>query len=345
MLSLQEDTCLIHAWEALYAQMIRSFVAAIPSFSDFEVICPVWIWSGSKSEYRFNRSLPYCAASSNRNVSLWWVQHVWRFWSNFVLHNCFCYVGLLLAIRIQTGTANVAVLSTYDHPCYQKLLPRHIADLQSYPSKVLKCLNAGRFTVKVKGGRGHAVALAWGTWVVYKSYIEDGCCKAKQSHTLYLWKTTLFLSYCIKAQKNFTSQLFPPTPETPLKLWVLDDTMTTKQWEANINQMRFVVHEHNLLLPHAPQQIEAWSMSSQAYRPHQSRTCISSMLQKPDSRASSTILPTIIYRVPASAMLLSDTISYWLWFHLNLALSSDPSHCWTSRERACSVTSHILRHK
>ena len=164
----------------------------------------------------------------------------WRFWSNFVLHDCFCYVGLFLAIRTSnwdlrlSSLKNMAALfSAYDRSCYQKLLPTHIADLQSYPTEVLKCFSAGGFTVKVKGGLGHAVALDEAHEMCINRDMKMAVARPTQP---YLRKTTLFFSYRIKAQKNFTSQLFPPTPETPPKSRVLDDTMTTKQWESNINR-------------------------------------------------------------------------------------------------------------
>lgn len=41
----------------------------------------------------------------------------------------------------------------------QKLIPNHLADIECYPHDLLKCFRAARFTVKVKGGMGHAVAL------------------------------------------------------------------------------------------------------------------------------------------------------------------------------------------
>lgn len=51
------------------------------------------------------------------------------------------------------------LFSAYDRHCYQKLIPRHIADIESFPTEVAQCFEAGGFTVKIKGGLGHAVAL------------------------------------------------------------------------------------------------------------------------------------------------------------------------------------------
>ena len=52
------------------------------------------------------------------------------------------------------------LFSAYDRPTsYSKILPNHLADIQSYPTDLLGCLRAGGFTVKFTGGIGHAVAL------------------------------------------------------------------------------------------------------------------------------------------------------------------------------------------
>lgn len=51
------------------------------------------------------------------------------------------------------------LFSAYDRPCYQRLLPKHIADIQKYPDEVVHCFRAGGFTVMLRGEIGHAVAL------------------------------------------------------------------------------------------------------------------------------------------------------------------------------------------
>ena len=47
----------------------------------------------------------------------------------------------------------------YDRPIYQRLLPEHIADIESFPKEIIDSFTAGGFTVKVTKGLNHAVAL------------------------------------------------------------------------------------------------------------------------------------------------------------------------------------------
>ena len=47
----------------------------------------------------------------------------------------------------------------FDRPIYQRLLPKHIADIESFPKEIVDSFTAGRFTIKVTKGLNHAVAL------------------------------------------------------------------------------------------------------------------------------------------------------------------------------------------
>ena len=148
-----------------------------------------------------------------------------------MFNDCFCYVTLFLSIRTSNWELRMSSLkcmvplfSAYDRPCYQRLLPTHIADLQKYPDEVVDCLQAGGFTVKLQGQIGHAIALDECHEMCINRDLKMAVVRPS---TAYLKKMTYFFSYRIKAQKQFTSQLFP-SPALPTKITVWDSTSHTK---------------------------------------------------------------------------------------------------------------------
>ena len=86
--------------------------------------------------------------------------------------------------------------------------------------------------MKVKGGIGHAVALD----EAHEMCINRDLKMAVVRPTIQnLQKTASFYSYRIKAQKQFTLELFPVnTP--PDKKALVDFSSTTKQWNENVLQ-------------------------------------------------------------------------------------------------------------
>ena len=52
-----------------------------------------------------------------------------------------------------------AVFSALDRPIYQRLIPRHLADLLCFPTTVIQHLKKGAFTVHLTEGNGHAVGI------------------------------------------------------------------------------------------------------------------------------------------------------------------------------------------
>jgi hypothetical protein len=64
----------------------------------------------------------------------------------------------------------------------------------------------------------------------------------------YLKKTLHFLSHRIEAQKQLTSQLFPNSSESSSDDTLLfDDAASTKKWNDNVEQMRNLIKNNNLL--------------------------------------------------------------------------------------------------
>ena len=203
-------TFLVQVWEALYMEMISAFVAANPQFSDLQTAIQAEFDQAIQTTNTSSQDLlltvrhlvnetlaldefnKFVAAQAETDDT-------WRLWSNFVLHDCFSYVGLFLAIRTSNWNLRVSSLKrmaplfcAYDRPCYQKLLPSHIADIQSYPNEILNCFKAGGFTVKIKGGIGHAGALDEAHEMCINRDMKMAVARPTQP---YLRKTTFFLPH------------------------------------------------------------------------------------------------------------------------------------------------------
>ena len=90
----------------------------------------------------------------------------WKFWSQYVFHDCFAYVALHLAIRsskwdlrIAAIKSMAAVFTAYDRPNYQKLIAQHINDLLTMLREIIEQLCSGGFTVSILGRPGHSVGI------------------------------------------------------------------------------------------------------------------------------------------------------------------------------------------
>ena len=196
----------------------------------------------------FNSFVEYVEERSNDDK-------MWRLWTNFVLKDCFSYIRLFLAIRMsnrelrQSSLKSMAALfSAYNQPCYQKLVPDHLADLQRYPSDIVECFRAGGFTVKKEGRVGHAIALDEAHRMCINRDIKMAVTRPMIP---YLKKTKHFFAYRIKSQKQLESQLFSEGSETPASGDILATDKLSLQWDETIKDMHAHISSRNL--PHSYQ--------------------------------------------------------------------------------------------
>lgn len=81
-----------------------------------------------------------------------------KLWTKFILDDCLPYVGLYIAMR--SGNWNLRMCSikkmaahftAYDRTTYQRLIPRHIAEMLKAPPQLLSSLQNGGFVASLSG--------------------------------------------------------------------------------------------------------------------------------------------------------------------------------------------------
>ena len=251
---------LLQVWEAMFTAMIRAFVTSYPKYADLEKAIGEEVEQATSSQDMLMKVLEIVNNAmaieefKNFTEKQEKADGTWHLWTNFVFKDCFSYVCLFLAIRNSNWDLRVASLknmaplfAAYDRPCYQKILPSHIADLECYPKEILDCFRAGGFTVKVKSGIGHAIALDEAHEMCVNRDLKMAIVRPTVA---YVRKINHFFSYRVKAQSQLTSQLFPPTDSTHTDKSILwDSTASTKTWHENVMHMRSLIEQHQLF-PH-----------------------------------------------------------------------------------------------
>ena len=93
-------------------------------------------------------------------------QDTTRFWYDYVTVNSMAYIALFVAIRngdwvlrLAAIKLMAAVFHAFDRPIYQRIIPRHLADLLCFPPQVLYHLQKGAMSVHLTKSNGRAVAL------------------------------------------------------------------------------------------------------------------------------------------------------------------------------------------
>ena len=96
----------------------------------------------------------------------------------------------------------VPLFAAYNHTTYQRIIPNHLADIQTFPAHILQCMQAGG----IRGVKGHSVALDEAHEMCFNWDMKDAVVRTTKD---YLQKTSMFLGYRIAAYKNMLQQLFP----------------------------------------------------------------------------------------------------------------------------------------
>ena len=246
---------LIQAWQAIYQQMLAAYVNKNTLTSLTDSIYRTLIQSETSSTEILDQveSL-LCESSHLKNFQLFLKQcseqdDTWKFWTQFLLEDCLAYIGLYLAVRCHKWKLRVSSLkqmaplfSAYDRIHYQRLIPHHLADLKTFPSKILDCFEAGAFSVSLTGVKGHSTALDEAHEMCINKDMKAAVARPTKA---YLQKTSLFLRYRIAAHKHLLEQVYLPSDHT-------DETdqpllTTNKKMNENFSSMLKTIQQFNLL--------------------------------------------------------------------------------------------------
>ena len=175
---------LVQAWEAVYRQMFRSFIACAqnddsPSISDIlsaakanMLMCDEGNAEGKTGAFKHFLERNRATHSKCFKEFESWVDRFadvdpnWKFWANFVFRDLLSYLSLYVSMRgglwklRMGGIKTLAPLfAAFDRPHYQKLLPNHLHDLAKMPREVISFFESSAFVCSITGGHMHSVAL------------------------------------------------------------------------------------------------------------------------------------------------------------------------------------------
>lgn len=92
--------------------------------------------------------------------------NLWRYWGQFVLVDCFCYIQLYAAIRNGDWELRTSALKSmaplfiaFDQDVYMHIVPHHLNETSKYPPSIVECLKSGGFTISLTGQQWCNVAI------------------------------------------------------------------------------------------------------------------------------------------------------------------------------------------
>jgi hypothetical protein len=151
---------LLNVWEALYKEMYESYRLNMGTEDPFTSNI---INEEDAIAYTANVGTFIDATKTNEKFIAFIDKQsgeddIWKYWSKFVLFDCFCYIQLYLAIRdgnwvlrLSAIKAMAPLFAAFDQSIYMQIIPHHLNEIMKYPQPILECLEKGAFTVSLTG--------------------------------------------------------------------------------------------------------------------------------------------------------------------------------------------------
>ena len=250
---------LLQAWEALYREMFHTYLNSSSQTITDDASCILLssIQQKKPPQHAMKRICELVKDSHTDEAFRKFVEELcetdqtWKFWAQFVFRDYFCYFSLYLAVRSSNWRLRVAslkqmapVFTAFDRDFYARILPHHLAEIQSYPSLVLTSLEKGGFTVNLTGQRWRAVALDEAHEMCINKDLKTAVARPTET---YLQKTSLFFNHRIKLHKNLVQQLFPERGASHMQpIDILDNSPQAHQYEENVKQMCDLIASNSL---------------------------------------------------------------------------------------------------
>ena len=166
----------------------------------------------------------------------------WKFWHDFVFHDCLAYVGLYYAIRGGIWNLRMAslkemcpIFTAFDRVNYLKILPQHFSEILCLPEHIKQCFEKGGFVCNIRGTRMHAVALDEAHEMLVNKDIKTSVVRPSKE---YLNKIMYYYPIRAKVCQTLKEQIYPPTSSLKKTVSIFDSTPYAARCVENIENMK-----------------------------------------------------------------------------------------------------------
>ena len=170
-----------------------------------------------------------------------------KFWYQFVFEDCLTYLAMYISLRTRDWglrTASIKLMAplfeALDRQIYQRLIPRHLMELEKMPAEVLYELVNGGFTVRLCAIEMHRVALDECHEMKINKDAKMAVVRPSVEKMEHMSHSLQFTANCIN---NFKHQLFPEKRKAKN---LYKPTRKDKVPDTNTKVMKQAIEKHGM---------------------------------------------------------------------------------------------------